>query len=445
MTETQLRAGFARIVETVVPMPDAYARLLQRRRRQRWRLFGAFAALVAAAVAVPLAIQPTAQPPRPTAWIQRFFDGPTQGGLAGDPRFLEQLTQLVLPALESSAKDVKIAYADDVDTIRLVLIVYRTYHSTVAHWLYARRGATPQQLAAVADDPRYSRPTELDPFAAPVQGLRVDFDAADGLGFEAHDVIAVAPPGCLFDVAPLPGAGGGWVPTGQGAITRRYATAAGLWRVTCDGKVRSEGPSWQLVPVSGGVPIDPAYAGGSQSRPGGSLEEQAYAMYLQSLAAFPIADPETLYSDASVAVVGAPVANVLQSGAPWNVTVYCPMGSASPAANPTGSARVDAGGVAFSLRQDWGGRDDVLTAVPCGSAKDGDRIFILADKSVRAARILTGGRPVDVPLHDGAGWATVPADQWPDAILQLDGRSGGRPLRPVETGGVPVPELSQSW
>ena len=64
MTESQLREAFSDLAARVVPKPDAYARLMQRRIRRRWWLVGTVSAMVAG-VTLPLALN--AASPAPSA------------------------------------------------------------------------------------------------------------------------------------------------------------------------------------------------------------------------------------------------------------------------------------------------------------------------------------------------------------------------------------------
>src|SRR5437868_4196782 len=108
MSIDELKTGFARLAEPVVPAEDPYGRLVRRARRSRLTRLATWtsglAAVLVAALTVPLLARGAGAPaPGPsvgvddnrggeiTPWVQRLLDTPARGNLAGDRTFHDAL------------------------------------------------------------------------------------------------------------------------------------------------------------------------------------------------------------------------------------------------------------------------------------------------------------------------------------------------------------------
>jgi hypothetical protein len=251
MTESQLREGFQRLAAPVTPAPEAFQRLVIRgRRRTRARLAAlttGIAGVVAAALMVPLALTPAADPspapdnPAPDVWVRQILDGPVRGDLASDHALLNSLEGMVTAQLQPIQRPAKVVYASDVDTARVAYVLYGGPDGPTGVWVVGPRGADARRLA---DSQHDQRVTELNHVGWPVPSLRLSVEPGDPLGFVSHTAIALAPPGCTFATAPL--RGGSWHDTRSDTLIRAYAQATERWRISCDGIVRFEGASWGL-------------------------------------------------------------------------------------------------------------------------------------------------------------------------------------------------------
>jgi hypothetical protein len=335
MTESQLREGFQRLAAPVTPAPEAYRRLVVRgRRRTRARLAAlttGVAGVVAAALLVPLALTPAADPlptpdnPAPDVWVQRILDGPVRGGLAGDRGLLSSLEGMVTAQLQPIQRPAKVVYASDVDTARVAYVLYGGPDGPTGVWVVGPRGADARRLA---DSQRDNRVMELNHVGWPVASLRLAVEQGDPLGFVAHTAIALAPPGCTFATAPL--REGSWHDTHADTLIRGYAQVTERWRISCDGAVHFEGPSWTM-PSSVVAPLVGDYYGVYADLSTRRAASTLAGSYVSDRAGWAAGPPEIRYTTRGIAVGVLRLAdgngritavyNSERFGTSWSVTV----------------------------------------------------------------------------------------------------------------------------
>jgi hypothetical protein len=267
MTIEELKAGFARLAEPIVPVEDPYGRLLRRARRtRRIRLTGwgsALAAGIVAAILVPLLgpVTSAGLTPGPSAgpddnrgveitgWVQRLLDSRTRGNLARDRTYLDTVTQRIKPADFGFSPELvhrTVLYAADVGAYRALLVAFTSERRQMGVWLVGDQGAPAEQLAdagprLIASGPAYDNkvkvmPEELQPFTVTA--------VADA---RSHRYLSVglAPSGCRVatkdDSQPDI-----WAQVGTVDFVERsdpLATSMStLVRVTCDGVVHYQAP-----------------------------------------------------------------------------------------------------------------------------------------------------------------------------------------------------------
>ncbi|MGR6321315.1 hypothetical protein Q2K19_19185 [Micromonospora soli] len=298
MSVDELRAGLARIAETVVPGPDPYERLMRHARRRCRRRFAglgaAVAAVLVAALAGPAALTAADLRPRvddsrighghriDSTWSRRLIDSPTRGSLAGDQAFVAKVARLfdrrraeVLMA--DDLPTVKVLYADESAGFRQVVLVY---HSATAAALVSREGpvgASPDRL--LRGDGLSNAP--VDPFNL--------LSAASGTpGAQRQWLLGLAPAGCRVSLGRTAhpddlGLRRQWqaVPT-DGYVLVDQASTDGWWRVECDGQVRQEGPMWFAEtdgPANDGAYPDDGRWASSAEPPNPTVARQAGRMY----------------------------------------------------------------------------------------------------------------------------------------------------------------------
>ncbi|MEU4678925.1 hypothetical protein [Micromonospora sp. NPDC023737] len=266
MSVDELRAGLARIAESVVPDEDPYGQLLRHARRRKRRRFAglgaAIAALLAAALLGPVTLgagsvgQDASDDwlatgyPVTSDWEWRLINSPTRGSLAGDRDLIEELTRLFDRNraelwVSASLPEVKVLYADESAGFRQVLVVY---HSDTAAALVEQKsptGTPPQQSLRNHSGFVNGR---LSPFSV--------VDASDPQGPAEQGFLGLAPAGCAVSVADRAVVGADGVvrrqwessPTGD-YIVLDASRVRGWWRVECEGEVRVEGPVGDRIDV----------------------------------------------------------------------------------------------------------------------------------------------------------------------------------------------------
>ncbi|WP_326557812.1 hypothetical protein [Micromonospora sp. NBC_01796] len=248
MSVDELRAGFRRLTDPVLPSEDPYGEVLRRarsRRRNRFAGFGAAgAALLALALSGPAIVgvggwqgaPPSEGYPVESEWTWRLIDSPTRGNLAGDTELVSDLTRAL--ADESPLPGVKVLFVHDFARSRVALVADYSDSAASLSVLREDRGASAGDLAR-SDGLRNAR---LDPFVN-AHGL---------LGDEEVRVsfwqLGLAPAGCTVatsehaTIGPDGAVRRVWqpAPTGDYAVSEEMPAAR--WRTTCDGVVRQEGP-----------------------------------------------------------------------------------------------------------------------------------------------------------------------------------------------------------
>lgn len=255
MSVDELRAGLARIADTVVPDEDPYGRLMRHaRRRRRRRLAGLWAtaaAVLAAALAGPAAFSAAGLDGRPddgtpalhgfpvdSEWTWRLINSPTRGSLAGDRAFLSELARRAdrdgdRLFMSAELSTVKVLWADDTAGFRNVVLAYHSDTHAALATLEAEVGTSPRDLL------RGNSQANLEPAAFTV--LETSF------GTEQTWLLGLAPSGCTVSHARSAQLWGGvqrrWQPApGGDHLLVEPVLARGWWRVECDGQLRQAGP-----------------------------------------------------------------------------------------------------------------------------------------------------------------------------------------------------------
>ncbi|WP_117208363.1 hypothetical protein [Allorhizocola rhizosphaerae] len=225
MSIDELRAGFSRVAAQTRPAANPYGRLISRRRtRSRLRVSAFAAALLAAAVSTPLALQAGTAPAPPAPglnpWVKRLIESPTRGGLAGDTALMRELEQAFAANRErhsvpSGMDRMKILLADDILGYRHVVVAH---YSETSSFLVRRWAAGQAGVDELMNGGSMYRPS-VDPFI--VEGERVDQNTFVAFG--------LAPAGCVINT-----------PESSPADIRDYVARAAarmeVWRVSCDGR-----------------------------------------------------------------------------------------------------------------------------------------------------------------------------------------------------------------
>ncbi|GIH03346.1 hypothetical protein Rhe02_14130 [Rhizocola hellebori] len=242
MSEQELRNAFAELAGEVKPAPEPYARLMARSRRRRFsRWATGFAAAVAAVVIAPVALN-AANDPGPdlgiidnsvlmiTPWTRKLIDAPVRGGLAGDPKLVDEAGKAlrVNKSGPMSGYPIKVLFIEDVGDKRIVVAVRHSKTHQVGLVMAAPRGARGEQLITAE-----VRIKSLSPFTATEFG----FGLAHNL---THVGIGLAPPGCEIDLATLASGAPKWRASGDYVVWSQ-SIADQLVRVTCAGAVRFQG------------------------------------------------------------------------------------------------------------------------------------------------------------------------------------------------------------
>jgi hypothetical protein len=268
MSVDELKAGFARLAEPVVPAEDPYGRLLRRARRSRRTRVTGWASMIAAGVAAallaPLLVQATGGQHPPsigiednrgveiTGWVQQLLDTPARGGLASDPAFSMALTDRLSPRYFGFSPELNqrtVLFATDAGSYRAVLVAFHSDTRQMGVWLVGNARASAVQLAdgAATYPRRAATPTasnqmpevlvdELRPFAA---------TAVSDAATSRYLTVGLAPAGCTVatrdETHPQE-----WrdEPTGDYVVRTDPLgpTPSTLARVTCDGEVHYQGP-----------------------------------------------------------------------------------------------------------------------------------------------------------------------------------------------------------
>ncbi|GIH14424.1 hypothetical protein Raf01_25960 [Rugosimonospora africana] len=415
---------FARTAESVVPDPDPYQRLLQRRRRSQLRLAaaggGLVAVLVAGALALPSVLPATDRTagPRPGAsptgapdvndgepinstWVSQLLDSPTRGKLSAD--YVHSLVETaqqnrsemgIAPDLDHAA----VLFVDDIGSARVGLIAFHSTERVTTNWYVAAKGASAEDLL--------SRPVQG---AFGWRGL-IAFGYQDTLTWSGHPgsvaldaLIGLVPQNCRIATA-KDAAHHQWVPEPTGSyVAATTARSTEWWKVTCGDTVHYEGPARDAGSFSYGTlsqaEIDAALTGAR-----GPVDKEAAQFALSGL------------NNAAATTTGP--ARVL-----WGGKLPGPTGSSSPAV----VAIVPASGGGWLVSSWWqpGGQPDGVTddAPPPADVTSTDVnltdptvvyavrpssasavVAVIAPHDAATATASVGGRQVaQTTLHDGIG------------------------------------------
>ncbi|MGB2569543.1 hypothetical protein ACPFP2_13980 [Micromonospora citrea] len=432
MSVDELRAGLSRIAATVVPDEDPYGRFLRHaRRRRRRRRLASFGAVLAAVLAATLAgpgLLGTAGPgrtvddmtvhghPVDSAWTWRLIDSPARGNLAGDTRFLAELTGRLRStdrvSVAPELSTVKVLWADDSTGLRSVVLAY---HSDTAAALVSFRAAagTPPRDLVRGGTMEANLPAE--PFVA----LDVSHD-------EHRRLLGLAPAGCTLAYDRSGRLTGAvyrrWKPApGGDHLMVEHTLARGWWRVECDGRLRQAGPlqphgwrvdtSWRRPP---GVRPDPARADWPTVRGA----DVTYRNLVDLSALVGASPPEVRWAgrlDGDEAVLagtsGRDSPLVLQVGAGGDgLVALAPAGQAgpdTPRADQPGQGRLPLVATGVTAAYD-------VAAVRVPAVVDGypvltDRLLVVPRRSaVRVEAVADGRVRATGPVRDGAALLTLP-------------------------------------
>jgi hypothetical protein len=485
MSVDELKAGFARLAEPVVPVEDPYGRLLRRARRsRRLRLTGwgsGLAAGLVAALLVPLLGPVTAGPtPGPTSgpnddrgvaitgWVQRLIDGRTRGNLALDGTFLDTVTQRVEPVdfgLSPELSHRTVLFAGDAGTYRAVLLAFTSDSRQMGVWLVGDAGTSALQLAragrtlkasgAAYDDKVKVLPAELAPFAA--TGVS---DAGTG----RYLSIGLAPPGCT--VATRDDGSTRWRDSPDGdyvlrtdAVAQSMSTFA---KVSCDGVVRYQASLLnnariELTPaIPTDAQLDAALAGARGTPPDRTDARRAVIGVGQVSGS--IAGCKVRYSGPVPGAVDSspmPGGGVLRE--PPVLVTTCPgVGSLTYFGVDTHDGGGTGGGT--SVKPDDPAailvvRDVVVQEKASSgggtdsSTRAGTRVLVLAPRTATQLRVLPSGPTV--PLADGVGSLVVP-DGGTVQVRALDATgavvgTGSAPSAAAFSDAGTAPETVDNW
>ncbi|MEV0566922.1 hypothetical protein [Dactylosporangium sp. NPDC050588] len=377
--EQALRDAFRDAAGTVVPRPEPMRRLLRRRRR-RWA--GLLSLLATVAVAIVAGVVPAVQPatseqqrpyPPLSTWTRALLDSPTRGSLAGDADLLRAVGS-------SFSGGVKVLFLGDVSGRRfLVYVRYDERSATLYHSDIPIQGAVEDLVGGAVAGPLGPLVT-VTSTAVPV-------------------TIGLAPAACAIErsigasASPEDTVEHKWAGAPDGSWTVWAAPdPQERWRVSCDGKIRSEAPavldtsSYERLISSAGIQHEPL-----RQRWSGPIEGSAGTWTL-STARLPSGAVAVVLADAPAAATVA--------------TTF----TAAP-------GRGGSGVVSTSISAD---PDTIVIRVPSPAGRLGDRVLIFTAKPgatqayVRAeigglGAALTGGvavtnaRPGPVSVRDATG------------------------------------------
>ncbi|WP_144120451.1 hypothetical protein [Catellatospora sichuanensis] len=445
MSERELIDGLARLAGPVLPGEDPYGRLMRRHRRSRRTTAAGWATgvvmVIVAALLGPIGIQGAAQPVLGgpsgsssaqesedsdvlTPWVRRLIDTPVRGGLAADTAFVDELTDLLQQRDSTVLPDgrVKILFAGDVDDHRVVVAVRADDRSQRGMLLAAERGASPQRLNST--DTRQDTPDERAFFS-----VRLDPYYRVSVG---RTIIGLAPAGCRIAVQDTRVLPLSWVdePAGDLLLSQR----GWAWhRVTCDGKIRFQGPGMGSLGIHQGRAVTEAELAAGLAGARGQVDAGEAVRQLRAAGRAEMSGaPRLLFmgrppgTDQLVhSVITAPL-----TGGWWYV-----------ASEATGSQ-----GMSFATSADLGRADTVVSVIldfanPGAQAPptpDGNSdwpVLVVAPPTATTLQVLDEvGRLVEtVPLAEGVG--TIYQKREVERLLRVLDASGGV----VGTGQFPMP------
>ncbi|MBE1492612.1 hypothetical protein [Plantactinospora soyae] len=281
MSVDELRAGFARLAESVAPDEDPYALLLRRhtRRRRRVRfagIGGGLATLLTTALLGSGVVGlgpagpgdgrgsprfPENGYPVTSDLSWRLIESPARGNLGDDRALVDGLTQAFVADRvgqgAAALPEAKVLFVHDFPKARSVVVAYHSDSRASLVTRMARRGASAQELILGAGIMN----ARVEPFLVVSETIQGGDDSS------VRFTLGLAPAGCAVEVSQTatigPVADGirrNWrpAPGGDYALDERVP-ATGYWRATCDGTLRHRAPlGAQLDEVTGSaVPAAP--------------------------------------------------------------------------------------------------------------------------------------------------------------------------------------------
>lgn len=432
--EDDLRVRFAHSVETLVPDPDPYQRLLRRRRVSQLRRVaaggaGLVAALIAGVFAVPAVMPATDHTagPRPHAsatgvqqrndgepidstWTTQLLDSPTRGGLSAG--YLHDLVEAAQrdPAGMGIAPDlthVAVPFVGDVGSARIGLVAFYSADRETMTWYVAPRGASAADLLSRPMQGQYGG-----------RGLAA-FDYQGTLTWSGHPgsvavdaLIGLAPAGCRIAAA-SDAAHQHWVaePTGS-YLVGTTARSTEWWKVTCGDTVHYQGPARAAGAFGYAMPLSEATLDAALSGARGTVDRDAAQAALSGLrnitatTAGPgrvlwggkLADPTGSTSPAVVAAAPA-------SGGGWLVSTWWQPGGPSDGVTDDAPPPAAVTGTDADLTD-----PDAVFAARIGGTPGG--VVVIAPRRATAVTASVNGRQVaDSPLRDGVGQLSIGAGE----------------------------------
>ncbi|MFC6022723.1 hypothetical protein ACFP2T_42035 [Plantactinospora solaniradicis] len=273
MSVDELRAGFARLTESVVSDEDPYALLLRRhgRRRRRIRLAGiggGLATLLTTALLGSAVVGlgpagpgdgrgssrlPEDGYPVASDLTWQLIESPARGNLGDDRPLVDELTRAFAADRvgqgAAALPEAKVLFVHDFSTARSVVVAYHSDSRASLVTRMARRGASVQELIMGAGV-----------MNARVEPFLVVSEAVQGDDWSARFTVGLAPAGCAVEVSQTATIGPAdegirrnWrpAPGGDYVLDERVPTP-GYWQATCAGTLRYRAPlGIQLDEVTG--------------------------------------------------------------------------------------------------------------------------------------------------------------------------------------------------
>lgn len=442
MSVDDLRAGFARLAETVTPAADPYGRLVRRRRQRRRIRFAGLSGAVATVLAGALAGAPylagswSARPPADgypidSDAVRLLLSSPTRGNLAGDHQFISDVRRVFdrdrdRVGADDSLPEATVLFAHEVGSTRTVAVAYHSDDRAAFLVASDRAGTSAAQLARAGGMGN----VRVTPFLTfrDARGERPGEEST-------HFAVGLAPDGCEVSTSDSATVGvDGAVqrqwraePTGSYVVREGdYRTAAReLWRVTCGGQARHQAPAQRVDELSG-FPAPPAVdTGTARGTVDGAAAAAAVGSWerLAAAAGIPAGQPQVVWggsipekgTEMPMVLVGpltgrGPI--VLQRGGGPEAMVA--LGGPEATGRPVEVETMAASRAGWSLAATGTAAGDLLAVrVPerdGGHAVLGERLLVVAPAAaVRVAAVTGGGTVVaEAPLADGVGILTVP-------------------------------------
>jgi hypothetical protein len=432
--EDDLRVRFAHSVESVVPDPDPYQRLLRRRRGSQLRRAGVGAAglvavLIAGVLAVP-AVMPgtdhTAGPsPRASAtgaqqsndgepidstWTAQLLDSPTRGGLSAG--YLHELVETaqrgrVGMGIAPDLTDVAVLFVGDIGSARIGLVAFSSAERETMTWYVAPRGASAADLLA---RPMSGQFGGRGLAAFDYQGTLTWSGQPGSVAVDA--LIGLVPDGCRIATA-KDAAHQQWLPEPTGSyLLSTTARSTEWWKVTCGNTVHYQGPARAAAPFASDRSMSKAALDSALSGARGTVDRQAAQLALFGLTGVTATTtgPVRVLWGGKLAGPGgsespAVVAAAPASGGGWLVSTWWQPGGTSDGVTDDAPPPADVTGTDADLTS-----PNAVFAARIGGASGG--VVVIAPRRATAVTASVNGRQVaDAPLRDGVGLLSLGAGE----------------------------------